>query len=191
MEVKNPVRESIISITIDLINEYEGELEKINSRLIAQRAGVSLGLINYHFGSKKKLINLSVERIINNIVLHFKPRKNKKPTLSEVAIEVFEFLFSNKAIARISILSDMENYQENSNSVFSQKGFSLFMPKNLNKKEKALLSFILCSAMQVAFLGEKTISAVLGYDLSQKKERKIFICDLIMQLTKKPESRQF
>ena len=61
-------KEAIIQATITLIEEKGEHFEEITVRDICKNAGVGLGLVNYHFGSKEKLIEMCVERIINGIV---------------------------------------------------------------------------------------------------------------------------
>lgn len=55
-------KERIIQATIDLINEKGEQMSGITVREICKRANVGLGLVNYHFGNKDKLIELCVER---------------------------------------------------------------------------------------------------------------------------------
>ena len=50
------VKEHIIEVTTDLILQYEGDTDRITARMIAGKADIALGLINYHFGSKENLI---------------------------------------------------------------------------------------------------------------------------------------
>ena len=64
-------KETIIQTTIALIEEKGENLDTITIREISKRAGIGLGLVNYHFGNKEKLIELCVERIINRIVEQF------------------------------------------------------------------------------------------------------------------------
>ena len=58
-------KEKIIAVTTELINENQGDLNMVTARKIADRAKVGLGLINYHFGSKERLITECVQKIIN------------------------------------------------------------------------------------------------------------------------------
>ena len=53
-------KEAIIQATIKLIEENGEHLEEITVRDICKNAGVGLGLVNYHFGSKDKLIEACV-----------------------------------------------------------------------------------------------------------------------------------
>ena len=84
MKDKENLKEAIICATTELIQEFDGDVNKITLRRISERANVGLGLINYHFGSKEQLITLCVQRIINNVVLNFSPDDklyNKEPKL--------------------------------------------------------------------------------------------------------------
>ena len=97
-----------------------------------------------------------------------------KERLISWASRTFDFLFENQAIANISILSDMQNYLSNSNSVYTQKGFAFAIRSNQNEETKKSLVFILVSAMQVVFLAKSIAKEILGYDLYSKTERDLF-----------------
>lgn len=181
--MKDNVKEHIIEITTALIEENNGDTKNITARMIAERAGIGLGLINYHFGSKDNLITACVQRIINNVVFSFSPQKmdygkedglTDKERLTDWATQVFEFLFENYGISKISILGDMQDYKEKTNSTYTQLGFALAI-KNANEKEKRLMAFILASAIQVAFLSNKAAKDIIGYDFSLSEERKDFV----------------
>lgn len=146
----------IIEITTKLLKEYNGDIQKITSRLIAERAGIGLGSINYFFGGKENLITECIQRIINKMLLGFTPDItdfNKADGLSDKtrliswASQTFDFLFKNQAIANLSILSDMKNYLANSNSVCTQKDLLLLLEVIKMKKQKSylyLFLFLLC-----------------------------------------------
>ena len=57
-------KEAIIQATIKLIEEKGEHLEEVTVREICKKAGVGLGLVNYHFGNKDKLIEQCIERMI-------------------------------------------------------------------------------------------------------------------------------
>ena len=66
-------RNHIIEITTELLKEYSGDTKKITSRIIAERAEIGLGSINYFFGSKENLITECIQRSINKMLIGFKP----------------------------------------------------------------------------------------------------------------------
>ena len=184
MKDASRVKENIIRATTELIEQSSGRIHEITSRKIAQQAGVGLGLINYHFGSKENLITICVQRIINNVVMCFSQKKDTadrsnlsdEERLADWAKQVFDFLFENHAISSISILGDMQNYHIESNSVYTQKGFlKAIQDQEMPEGDKRLLVFMLTGAMQIAFLSGDTAKELLGYDLTIKEQRDLYI----------------
>ncbi len=182
---------TIIEATTELLKEYNGDTKRITSRLIAKRAGIGLGSINYFFGSKENLITECIQRIIHNILTSFTPEITdpaKEDGLSDQdrllswASQTFDFLFENQAIAKISILNDMQGYSTGSNSVYTQKGFALAIKSRQSEAAKKLLVFILVSSLQTAFLAKDAAKELLGYDLYHKTERDLFIRDTVTLL---------
>lgn len=190
MEEKTNLKETIICAATELIQECNGDASKITLRKISERAGVGLGLINYHFGSKEQLIVVCVQRIISQVVACFSPDKKNyrekggladKERLADWAKQVYDFLFDNYAISNISILGDMQNYHAKSNSVYTQKGFATAIQADIGEDRKKLLTFMLTSVMQVAFLSGDASREILGYDLGDKGERDRFV-DSVVEL---------
>ena len=72
------VKEKIIETAITLIKNSDGLVENITIREIAQKADVAVGLINYHFGSKSRLIETCVQRIISNVMKTFSGTEDLK-----------------------------------------------------------------------------------------------------------------
>ena len=190
---KENSKELLIEATINLINEYNGDVSKVTIREIATRSGVAVGLINYLFGNKDNLITICVQKIILNVVATFTPNLNiyssldnnskAKYKLSATAKQVFEFLFNNKSIARISILNDYKDYCDNSNSCMTIKGFTRVLGDlEVDELKKERIAFYLTSTMQVAFIRSLSNSNYLGYDFTNKESRDRFIDDLIDKL---------
>ena len=190
---KDNSKELLIDITTSLINEHNGEVSKVTIREIASKSNVSVGLINYLFGNKDNLITICVQKIILNVVTTFKPNliidsslsnfDKAKHKLKSTAKQVFEFLFNNKSIARISILNDYKDYSDNSNSSMTIKGFTrLLGDLEVDELKKERIAFYLTSTMQVAFIRSLSNSNYLGYDFTNKVSRDRFIDDLIDKL---------
>lgn len=182
MDKNANIKNHIIEVTTELIKQHNGNTKGITARIIAAKAGVGLGLINYHFGSKEKLITECVQRIIGKIVTEFQMTtqyKTDKERLTACAIYVFDFLFEHSAISRISILGDLQNYTKNCNSVLTQRGFSLSLKNDIANKDTSMFVFILTAAMQTAFLGSETVSQLLHYDFTKAEDRTAYISKLI------------
>ncbi|MGN1104612.1 MAG: TetR/AcrR family transcriptional regulator [Candidatus Coproplasma sp.] len=183
-------KEKLIDVTIGLINRHNGDVDKVTIREITTESGVSVGLINYHFGNKNNLITVCTQRIISQVITAFKPDMSVgaglesyqagKARLKLAACQVFYFLFTNPSISKISIMNDYNYYTDGSNSWASIEGFSNIIGDAVESNEKKeKIAFYLVNSMQVAFLKSLTQSCFLGYDFSVGTERKRFIEELI------------
>lgn len=176
------IKNRIMEAATELIEQYNGNIKGITARMIAGKAGVGLGLINYHFGSKEKLITECVQRIIGKVVTEFQMTEqyeSDKERLTACSTYVFNFLFEHSAISRVSILGDLQNYTKNCNSVLTQQGFSLSLKKGMSNEDKSVFVFILTAAMQIAFLGNETAKQLLGYDFAKAEDRAAYIGKLV------------
>lgn len=179
------VKEKIIEVTTSLIEAQDGDINKVTARMIAEKADIGLGLINYHFGSKENLITICVQRIIEKVVAGFSMKETystDKERLTACATYVFEFLFEHPAISRISILNDLQNYHVDNNSIHTQKGFQTQLKQEVSDSDKPLLTFVLTAAMQVAFLASPVSKDLLGYDFNKKEDRATYIKKLVSML---------
>jgi AcrR family transcriptional regulator len=167
------VKERIIAATIELISESAGDVADINTRSIAEKAEVGVGMINYHFQTKERLIEICVERIIGDEISAFKPTGVKAAhtpvsRAKHTAKQVADFLFSNRAVSRISILSDMKNPKDADNTMRSVLGLeSTIKELNLPEQERQLMAFALVSTMQALFLRPE----LFGMNMHSKEER--------------------
>ena len=185
MGKKENVKDHIIEVTTELIEQYGGDVSHITARMIAEKAGVGLGLINYHFGSKEHLITECVQRIIGKVVAGFhmdQEFQTDRERLTAWAVYVFDFLFEHPAISRISILGDFRDYAPDCNSVLTQRGFMHALTQDIADSDKPILIFTLTAAMQAAFLGSGTVRQLLGYDLRKSQDRAAYIRKLIQIL---------
>ncbi|URZ15071.1 TetR/AcrR family transcriptional regulator [Clostridium felsineum] len=181
------VKEKIIEAAIELIKSSSGEINEITTRSIAKKAEVGLGLVNYHFKSKDNLIEIAVQKIIEGIIKNFKPNIEEKinpiDRLKEVSKEVADFLIENPSVSKISIVGDMMNPRALDNTMKTVKGFMFSLEDvEFSEKEKALLSFILTSVLQNAFLRKEVTKNSFGFNFDEKNSRDIFIDFVIDRL---------
>lgn len=192
MDKAENIKERIIEVTTKLIERCDGNAKSITARMIAEKAGIGLGLINYHFGSKENLITECVQRIIGKVVTEFRMTEcfeTDKERLTACAIRVFDFLFEHSAISRISILDDLQNFTATCNSAYAQRGFASQMKRDIPDADRPVLTFILTAAMQSAFLGNEAMKQLLGYDFTRSEDRAGYIRKVVNILFEKQESR--
>lgn len=180
------IKKDIISATIELIENSNGNVDEITTRNIADKAKVGIGLINYHFQTKDNLIEICVQHIISQVIFSFNTKQgiysSSRERLISWAIQVSDFLMENSAVSRISILGDLSHYSLHNNSDNSKKGFMLAIGDDMNDEEKILLAFTLTSTIQAAFLSRSISKDILGYNFCNKDERDRFISALVNML---------
>ena len=176
-------KEIIIQATIALINEKGEQMNSITVREICKKADVGLGLVNYHFGNKEKLLEICVERIVNGIVEKFRRIQEETEALTPfekldyLGNMTFTFLFDHYAVSKISILSDMRMPKENDNT---HKTYLAYLPlvsacrPDWDEKTLERKTFCLIAVMQQCFLRHKVILKLYGIDLTVPEERSAF-----------------
>lgn len=171
------MKNKIIDACKKLINLSNGNVNSITIRKIACEANVGIGLINYHFGSKEKLIEISIEQMINEVVKNYQPQTNSKDEIDKIyesLLGVAEYLWTHKEVSKISILSDFKSPNINDNSVKSLKGLINASPRLDNYK-----SFILISVLQVTLLRQEIIKEIFNIDLDKKEDREVYLKKII------------
>lgn len=176
-------KEALIQAATALIEEKGDHLEEITVREICKRAGVGLGLLNYHFENKDKLIELCVERIVNGIVEQFQNIREKTEGLSPfekleyLGNMTLTFLFEHSAVSKISILTDMQTPKANDNT---HRTYTAYLPlvsacrPDWDEETVKRKTFCLITVMQQTFLRHETISQISGIDLTAEEARRIF-----------------
>lgn len=176
-------KEKIIEITTNLIKERGEQLNEITVREISHRANVGLGLINYHFGNKDKLIEICVERMVNEIVEKFRYIQKEAMGLSPyegleyLGNMTLTFLFEHRAISKVSALTDMTTPKENDNT---HRTYEAFLPlvsacrPDWDEQKVRHKAFLLIAVMQQAFLRYQEIFREQGIDLTDAESRKNF-----------------
>lgn len=175
MKKSEKVKERIIEAATSLITESAGDVANINTRAIAEKAGVGVGLINYHFQTKDNLIEICVERMIGEVIAAFSPETQAQSPVARLkhsAKLVMDFLVENPAVARISMLSDYKNPKGDDNTMKSAMSVKLVLGSSgLPEKEQLILAFALTSVMQALFLRKDRSGEVFGYDVNIKEQR--------------------
>lgn len=184
-------KEKIIKATITLIEEKGEQINSITVREICKKADVGLGLVNYYFENKDKLISCCVEKIINGTIEKFalirEQTKNFTPfeKLDYLGNMTLDFLFDHYAVSKISILTDMQTPKENDNT---HRTYSAYLPlvstcrPEWDERKVKRMTYCLITAMQQAFLRNEIILLTQGVDLRNKTERKQYHKQLLQDI---------
>ena len=184
-------KEALIRATIALIEEKGEDVGAITVREICKRADVGLGLVNYHFGNKDKLIEVCVERIINGIVEQFRHIREEAENLTPFAkLEylgnmTLDFLFEHHTVSRISILTDMQNPQPKDNT---HRTYTAYLPlvaacrPDWDEQTVRRKTCCLVAIMQQVFMRHEAVFEVTKMDLRQKENRRAWHTQILQDI---------
>lgn len=171
--------EAILSAAQTLILESDGDAQRVTIRQVADHAEVSVGLVNYYFSSKTKLIEACVQRMIGDVVSTFQPTLPEQATrqerLSLVASQVADYLEQHEEISRISILGDCNAPAVNDNTFGTIRGFCYTIDGGEMSAEARQRAFCLTVVLQSAFLRKDVLKDSLGVDWNDKEQRDAFL----------------
>ena len=170
--------ELILNTTESLILESGGDVERVTIRQIAERASVSVGLVNYYFTSKTRLMEACVQRMIGGVVGSFVPQlpqdASKAERLGKVAAQVADYLDGHAQISRISILGDLNEPNARDNTIKTAFGFSKTVSQDIEDPDALIRSFCLTAILQSAFLRKDVLEESIGVDWNNPVERESF-----------------
>ncbi len=177
------VKEKIMETTIALIKEY-GDTDRITMREIADKAGVGLAMINYHFQTKDNLIYVCMLKMVGHTLENFefyRPNSDMKAIdkMREIGKGIAAFMVTNPGFGRVAIMNDLvsPNINDNSNQIAK-----MFLPiiKEIYVDEKTdqellIMLYMLISSIEVGFLRRNVMKETLGIDLSNAEQRDKFV----------------
>lgn len=177
------IKEKIIDVTIGLIKEKNGVIDKITIRDIAKRANVGVGLINYHFQSKKNLLDICVRQIIGEVIAQSKPDMANLSAMDRLKCSVkipIDFLMNNPEISKISILGDFMQGNNNDNT-FQTLSKYYYHACNLGETDDTFFKTVfLIHGLQGIFLRWELYKD--KFDFSDKTQRNKLIDSLVEKI---------
>ena len=184
-------RERILRATIELLLAAEDKTspKPPSLREVATEAGVSLGLINYHFESQDKLIRRAVRWYVHTIVIEpFDPFGGTDPQrlspidrLTLVIMGPLDFIFQHPRLGRISILNDFAYPADDDNSAETWQGIHYAIRRiapNGSDELARLAAWSILGSVHEAFLRPDQLLEACGLDLTKSADRRRFAMSL-------------
>jgi len=179
---EDTIKEKILQATIDLM---KNDVENITVRKIAAHAGVTQGLINYHFQSKDNLINIAAQRFVDETVLRVPDTLNQIDgdpidMLRRRMKMTFNYLVEHPNVSRISILRDWQAGQTNDNMQSSIEAYDKLLQHIIHDERlRFLAGHIFSASIQSLFMRSDVLRETQGFDISDPAVRNQFIDDLV------------
>lgn len=171
-------KERILATTIELLEEADSGEPSL--RDIAKEAGVGLGLINYHFGSRENLIREAVRIHINrNVIAAYSPPRDADPldSLAGTISGVLDYLALHPKLARVSILNDLAHPAEDDNTSLSFLGFKATIARlreGGTEGGDSFAAWMIVAAIHEAFLRPDRFKAEYGLSWGSSSDRRAF-----------------
>ena len=184
-------KQKIIDATLELLRET-GSIEEVSVRKIVQKAGIKgVGIINYHFGTKDKLISEAVRYDTNKVIDQWDAiyEKMKIPPVDKLKIMLKgtgDLIDTNPIFGRISMIHDYLNPAVDDNTARSIEKYMMIFREIYGEKKSEeeiwIIAHTILSGAQLAFIRSEVVSKTLGTDFYNKKDRDEFLEKLIDNL---------
>ena len=158
------IKEQLIKSVIALLDD-EFDIEELTIRQIAYEAHVSIGLINYHFGSKWNLIVAAISSVLNDAAieafqtlsnLNDPPKQQLRSFLKAMAMVVCKYQKYTSVLIRDEIFSERFSTPETIVGLLKE------VRPELSEKEIKYLAIQVIAPIQYVFLKERGLRNYLG-----------------------------
>ncbi|MDR1687518.1 MAG: TetR/AcrR family transcriptional regulator [Clostridiales bacterium] len=181
------IKEKILQAATELL---KNDAENITVRNIAAKAGVTQGLINYHFQSKDNLVNIAAQRFFDE---NFLRAPDSRGEILGDSVEILrvglkntlKFLCEYPGLSRASILKDMQTGSKSDNTHSLTVSFNKLLRQILQDENQRFLAVhIFVSSIQALFMRSDVLLETHGFDISSPIQRNKFADDLIETVLK-------
>lgn len=184
-DVTQGAKSSLITAVCKIIDENVPP-EKITTRLIASRANVSIGTINYYFQSKDNLIDVALKYYVKNVIENAQMSfiqdiclpKSKLAVLLEF---IFTFIAEHRTVCRIAILRNLKCADGDDNI---QRMIEALLPyiRDIVGNDPQFIWFyssLISFTAQNIFLRSDMVKQLYGFDFFDKPQRDAFAKALV------------
>ncbi|MGV8906076.1 MAG: TetR/AcrR family transcriptional regulator [Acetobacterium sp.] len=183
---KEETRKRILAVTAALLNATENP-DEVTVRKISEMAGVSVGLINYHFISRENLLHEIVSQEMQSVAGTFEMVNNYEDNplkfLKEKLIHMSDMAMQNRMFNKISLEHDM---------IKGDFEICLYLVPILkeifgeckSETQLRLVAFQIIVATQSIFLRQEAFQKLTGINVEIKEERDDLINSIVDDIIK-------
>lgn len=177
-------RERMIQAAAELLSE-SSEVEKITVRQISERAGVGIGSIGYHFGSKDSLLAAAAGSMLSRMTEDFFKcaGEDSDPVqgLRDLMKVLFRFSGQQEAIVRFLLLQGIQRGELQAGLMLIPQLRRIFGEKK-EEPELRILALQLIEPLQFAAVSPEAFRLYSGVDLFEEEARNRLIDMLVDNL---------
>lgn len=187
------IKSELIDHTIRLVDQADGDVERVTVRDIAAAAGVGVGLVNYHFGSKEALFHCCAQETVKRQnarlceLLDGDAGETAKERLKRLSGWYCDLLAERPGLVRMSLLDDLRRGDYTDDDIDGT--MTLFMPvvtEALGQEEpddnSRMATHMLVHALQTGFLRCASVKERIGLDFHNEDGRHGFARLALRQL---------
>ena len=180
-------RDRIIKVATEMLSEVS-DVDKITVRKIAERAGVGIGLINYHFKTKDNLLSIVVGDLMAKMAAGFVSSEDyldlePKEKVRRMLKSLYNFAESYEKMIRFSLTHSILNCDMTAPLFLVPLLREVFEGRK-DEVELRIIALQILLPIQVTSLNTSTFRFYSGIDLRNEAQRNNFIDNLIDNLVK-------
>lgn len=175
-------RKKIINVVMKMIEEVD-DLEKITVRQVADKADVGIGLINYHFESKNKLLSIAIADYMAKMATGFVAQEysNNLNPIDRIKImlkSLYSFGEKHEKLIKFTITQNLIN-GEMQTPLFLVPILKEIFGEGRDEFHSRIIALQILLPIQVASINPKEFQLYSGINLNDEKQRNEFIDKLV------------
>jgi AcrR family transcriptional regulator len=180
-------RSRIMRAAMDILDE-EQEVSRITVRRIAEKAGVGIGLINYHFQSKEKLIFEAVNATMTQMAEEFRgvDKSNEmEPVdfLKYMLKKLSGFALKYNKLTQISVTYSLFQGEMEA-EMYLLPALRGIYGVNKEESELRLIAFTMIKTMQAMYIRSDAFLRYSGIDIFDEKQMNESVDRLVSNIIK-------
>ncbi len=181
-------KERILVAAMQILSQEDSDPERITVRQIAARAGVGVGLINYHFQNKDNLVKQAIDRMNGEIADQW--QRSLDASIADPVERLKAMLKINASVgagharlARLSIQYELLRGDLEVPVVILPVLREIF-GREKGEQEIRVLAFILVTGLQVMLIREHAFRKYSGINIFDPEQREHWIDTIVDDLTR-------